>query len=62
MTRYCNSIAIQTDGKIVVAGMSGIGIQSFIALARYNADGSLDNSFDGDGKLTTTIGTTEDHY
>ena len=26
------------------------------ALARYNADGSLDTSFDGDGKVTTDFG------
>jgi uncharacterized delta-60 repeat protein len=40
----------QTDDKIVVAGMDGDGD---IALARYNADGSLDTGFDGDGKVTT---------
>ncbi len=26
---------------------------SDFALARYNSNGTLDNSFDGDGKLTT---------
>ncbi len=43
------SIAIQTDGKIVVVGASG----DDFALARYNIDGSLDATFDGDGKVTT---------
>ena len=49
-----NSITLQSDGKIVVAGTAHIssGISDF-ALARYNANGSLDTSFDGDGKLTT---------
>ncbi len=47
-------MAIQSDGKIVVAGGSG----STFALARYNANGSLDTTFDGDGKLTTTFGGT----
>jgi uncharacterized delta-60 repeat protein len=42
-------VAIQGDGKIVAAGLSG----SDFALARYNSDGSLDTAFDGDGKVTT---------
>ncbi len=39
------SIALQTDGRIVVAGD--------FTLARYNADGSADHTFSGDGKLVT---------
>ncbi|MEJ7625861.1 MAG: T9SS type A sorting domain-containing protein [Ferruginibacter sp.] len=42
------SVVIQTDGKIVVAGYGGVGI----ALARYNTNGTLDATFDGDGKLS----------
>jgi uncharacterized delta-60 repeat protein len=42
------SVAIQTDGRIVVAGESG--------LARYRADGSLDTSFGGDGTVSTGLG------
>ena len=49
-------VVIQPDGKIVAAGWS----DSDSALARYNADGSLDTSFDGDGKLTTGVGTAYD--
>jgi uncharacterized delta-60 repeat protein len=50
------SVAIQSDGKIVVAGSSfGSGIHDF-ALARYNSNGSLDTTFDGDGKVTTDFG------
>jgi uncharacterized delta-60 repeat protein len=44
-----NDIALQTDGKLVVAGAARtLGFQDFIVV-RYNADGSLDNSFSGDG-------------
>ncbi|MBI5779238.1 MAG: hypothetical protein HZA49_07265 [Planctomycetes bacterium] len=50
------AIALQTDGKIVVAGMSNGQVQSEFALARYNSDGSLDTAFDTDGIVTTTIG------
>ncbi len=53
------SIAIQTDGKIVVVGY-GYGSNNDFAVVRYNADGSLDTSFDGDGKVTTAIGTALD--
>lgn len=51
------SVAVQADGKIVVAGYcKGIGGNIDIALARYNPDGTLDASFDGDGKAITSIG------
>ena len=48
----CRSIAIQNDGKIVVGGSSN----SNFALARYNLNGSLDSTFNGNGKLTTSVG------
>ncbi|MBA3649463.1 MAG: T9SS type A sorting domain-containing protein [Chitinophagales bacterium] len=32
------SVAIQSDGKIVVAGYSGNGLESDFAVARYNVD------------------------
>jgi uncharacterized delta-60 repeat protein len=54
-----NAMIIQSDGKIVVAGYAYMGSQDYdVALARYNADGSLDTTFDGDGMLTTAIGTS----
>jgi uncharacterized delta-60 repeat protein len=51
-----NSVTVQSDGRIVLAGSardSG-GHQAF-ALARYNADGSLDPDFQGGGKIVTTF-------
>jgi uncharacterized delta-60 repeat protein len=50
----------QADGKLVVAGYSWNGSNDDVALVRYNADGSLDTGFDGDGKVTTAIGTSYD--
>ncbi len=44
-------IAIQADGKIVALGNAG----SHIGLARYNLDGSLDSTFDGDGRVITVV-------
>ncbi|MCB0731330.1 MAG: T9SS type A sorting domain-containing protein [Ignavibacteriae bacterium] len=54
------SVLIQPDGKIVLAGFSRIGSNDDFAVVRYNSDGSLDNSFDSDGKVTTAIGTNND--
>jgi uncharacterized delta-60 repeat protein len=51
-------VAIQPDGKIVVAGNifdPSTGSQDFL-VARYNADGSLDTSFGAGGKVTTDFG------
>jgi uncharacterized delta-60 repeat protein len=49
---------LQRDGKIVLAGWVRItnGSQYDFGLARYNADGSLDTTFDADGKVVTTFG------
>jgi uncharacterized delta-60 repeat protein len=45
-------LAIQADGKLVVAGWAGVFDSSF-ALARYNPDGNLDATFGFGGKVTT---------
>ena len=47
-------LAVQADGKIVAAGTTFHAGGSDIVLARYNADGSLDSSFDGDGIAVLT--------
>ena len=51
-----NALAIQPDGKILAGGESqrtGDDSSTDFALARYNADGSLDASFGSGGKITT---------
>jgi uncharacterized delta-60 repeat protein len=47
-----SGIAVQTDGKIIVVGAAGGGTADFLVL-RYNANGSLDTTFDTDGIATT---------
>jgi len=54
------AIAIQGDGKIVVAGYSGKGSGTDFTVVRYNTDGSLDTAFDADGIVTTPVGTSDD--
>lgn len=46
-----SAMALQPDGKIVIVG----GTFTDFILARFNADGTLDQSFDGDGKVTTDM-------
>ena len=49
---FANDLSIQPDNKIVASGQS-FGASGVIpALARYNPNGSLDTSFDGDGRVT----------
>jgi uncharacterized delta-60 repeat protein len=53
-----NSIAVQSDGKIVVAGTGYNSSDSYgFGVARFNSDGSLDTDFDKDGKLLTSFKT-----
>jgi uncharacterized delta-60 repeat protein len=54
------SVVLQSDGKIVVAGYSDNGSNYVFAVVRYNIDGSLDTTFDTDGKVTTAIGSGSD--
>lgn len=55
-------LALQPDGKIVVVGTtevslpSGLGFQQKLAAARYNPDGTLDDTFGTDGMVITAIG------
>jgi uncharacterized delta-60 repeat protein len=58
-----NAVAIDSNGKIVVAGtVAGRFGNSEIGVARFNADGSLDTTFDTDGLVTTDIGAIDQGY
>jgi uncharacterized delta-60 repeat protein len=50
------AVAVQPDGKIVVAGSSSDATGSDMAVARYTNDGNLDASFDGDGMALIEFG------
>jgi uncharacterized delta-60 repeat protein len=57
-----DAVAIQSDGKIVVAGTShATATGDNIALARYTTDGKLDTGFGDGGKVSTDLGTKADH-
>ena len=47
---FAYAVAIQSDGKILVAGSN-----TCFAIARYNTDGSIDNTFGNNGIASTFI-------
>ncbi|MER5352112.1 delta-60 repeat domain-containing protein [Kitasatospora sp. NPDC002551] len=55
-TNFARAVAIQADGKIVVAGLAGPNEQTAnVAIARLNTDGSLDTSFGTGGKVLLNV-------
>ena len=57
---FGNSVAIQSDGKIVVAGSSGTSTMANFAIARYLSNGALDNTFGTSGKVITNFTSYDD--
>jgi uncharacterized delta-60 repeat protein len=53
-------VTLEADGKIVAAGFAAAASGGKFALARFNADGSLDDTFGGDGGVTTNLSTRHD--
>ena len=56
-----HAVAIQSDGKIVVAGSAGSGTNNDLALVRLNADGTLDGSFGSGGKVLFDVAAADDN-
>jgi uncharacterized delta-60 repeat protein len=55
------AVAVQGDGKILVAGGTNEGASGqHFALVRYNTNGSLDTGFGTGGKVTTSFGNGPD--
>jgi len=48
---YALDMALQTDGKIVFVAIAGTDMFAKNAVIRLNSNGTLDNTFDGDGIL-----------
>ena len=55
-----HAVLVQPDGKIVVAGSSSKGSALNFSLLRFNKNGSLDNSFNGDGSVITSLSIGDD--
>src|SRR5204863_6580834 len=59
-----SAIALQADGRIVAAGRRTgptdvEGLAADFALARYNANGSLDSTFGANGRVITDFGASD---
>jgi len=54
-------IALQPDGKTVLAGTYWNGTNNDFYVARYLPDGTLDTSFGNSGKVSTAIGPRNDY-
>lgn len=54
------ALALQQDGRLVLAGEASVNGQALFAAARLNADGSPDSSFGSGGKATVKFGATGD--
>ncbi len=54
------SIAVQEDGRIIVAGSAGNGVDSDIMILRYTQEGVLDTSFNANGKATFAVESGDD--
>src|SRR5438093_12045130 len=55
-TDIANAVALQSDGKLVVAGTTFKNNDSTsedFAIIRYNVDGTLDTTFGANGKVRT---------
>lgn len=54
-----NSVAVQRDGRIVVAGATRAGAIGVFAMARWNVDGTLDSFFGTNGLVTQQVNGVE---
>jgi uncharacterized delta-60 repeat protein len=56
-TVRANAVAVDTAGRILAAGRASMNSGGpHVALVRFNANGSLDTTFSGDGKVLTGFG------
>ena len=57
---YATCIQLQDNGKIIIGGFAELGGFDEFAIARLNSDGTLDNSFNLNGIVTTSISSKDD--
>ena len=54
-------VFINAEGKIIMGATVYLSDTSHFAVVKYNTNGSLDTSFDGDGKALTSLGNWQDY-
>jgi uncharacterized delta-60 repeat protein len=55
-----DSVAIDSQERIIAAGFTNNGANMDMGIARITSAGTLDSSFDGDGKRTIALGSADD--
>jgi uncharacterized delta-60 repeat protein len=59
IAQVARAVAVQDDGRILVAGQGRPGANDDFALARFNADGTLDSGFGTGGIVYVDFGASE---
>ena len=59
-SEYGYNMAVDSQGRIALAGYAWSGGNRVMAAARLTSAGALDTTFDGDGKQTVSFGGTAD--
>ena len=54
-----HAITVDSKNRIVLAGTQNAATKSYFAIARYQPDGKLDQSFNGGGRLVDTTSATD---
>jgi uncharacterized delta-60 repeat protein len=57
-----SALALQSDGKLIVAGRTGLYPSFDVGLARYNSNGQLDQSFGTGGKVSSNFSNRDEAY
>ncbi len=57
---FCTGMALQPDGRVVCVGYASNGTNDDMAVLRLSPDGTLDTTFDGDGKVALAPGSQAD--
>ena len=57
---FARAMTLQPDGKVLLAGNCANGATSDFCAARYLANGTLDGTWNGTGKVITPIGSSDD--
>ncbi|MFN0183685.1 MAG: delta-60 repeat domain-containing protein [Aquabacterium sp.] len=57
---YAHAVAVQADGKVLVAGSSAGGGGTGLAVVRYLRDGRLDTAFGSNGRVVLMVGARQD--
>lgn len=58
---YSGDIVLQDDGKLIIAGYTVRGTEYNLAMARFNTDGNLDDTFGVGGMVSTDFNQREDY-